>query len=671
MAAEEPKIRIETREELIYLLAEAAAIEHNLMCCYLYAAWSLKRGERDGLTPHQAEAVSRWKRAIISVAVEEMTHLALASNLTSAIGGSPHFTRPNFPIPPGYHPSGVVVELARFSPAVLDHFIYLERPEGKELSDSTEFVHPADYHRTQPKGRLMPHAQDYNTVGHLYRGIRHGLGVLAHHVGEATLFCGEVAAQIGPDDVHMPGMITVHDLASAEAAIETIIDQGEGAPGHSEDSHYNRFLRVRREYGEFIAADPSFEPAFPVAHNPVMRTPLDPVHRVFIEHPMSAKVLDLANAVYSHALRCLVQSYGRGAGEQEKKRLYVDAAIDLMFVLTEIGPYLASLPAGKSNPGINAGVTFTMLRDLARLPSGPAETRIIAERFAEMAHHARSVCPLGHELAHIADAIEKIGGKFGALNVATVTTKATAPVAQPPLQPVPLEPSAPAVVPKPDDLPSGAGAAKIEIVDGRDLTILYEGKRCIHARFCVLGAPQVFRANTPGAWIYPDAMPKDDVLQVAHDCPSGAIRYRRRDGGPEEHAPPVNTANVRENGPYAFRARLKIGDLDVGYRATLCRCGQSKRKPFCDGSHNAVGFAATGEPGTRKSEPLQMRDGELTVDPQRNGPLQVSGNLEILSGTGRTIDRVTRVRLCRCGNSRSKPFCDGSHARVGFEADGS
>jgi len=47
MTTEEPKIRIETREELVYLLAEASAIEHNLMCCYLYAAWSLKRGERD------------------------------------------------------------------------------------------------------------------------------------------------------------------------------------------------------------------------------------------------------------------------------------------------------------------------------------------------------------------------------------------------------------------------------------------------------------------------------------------------------------------------------------------------------------------------------------------------------------------------------------------------
>ena len=107
-----PKIRVETREELIFLLAEAAAIEHNLMCCYLYAAWSLKRGERDGLTPEQTAAVREWRSAIISVAIEEMTHLTLAGTSPRSIGAGPHLSRPNSPIEPGYHPSGVVAELA-------------------------------------------------------------------------------------------------------------------------------------------------------------------------------------------------------------------------------------------------------------------------------------------------------------------------------------------------------------------------------------------------------------------------------------------------------------------------------------------------------------------------------------------------------------------------------
>lgn len=655
---EEPRIRVESREELIYLLAEAAAIEHNLMCCYLYAAWSLKRGERDGLTRAQAESVTRWKRAILSVAVEEMTHLSLACNLSSSIGGAPHFSRPNFPIGPGYHPSGVVVELARFSPAVLDHFIFLERPEGHEVSDADEFAHPSDYHRFQPRGRLMPHAQDYGTVGHLYRGIRHGFEVLAHHIGEAALFCGDPFAQLGPQDVSLPGSMLVTNLATAQQAIETIIEQGEGAPEHSEDSHFSRFLRVRKEYDELTRADPDFEPAFPVAHNPVMRQPLDPHNRVHIDAPETVHLLDFANACYSHMLRCLVQSYGRPPGDDADKKLYVNTAIDLMEVLTVVGPHLASLPASRAHPGLNAGVTFTMLRDVARLPSGPGERRMMAERIAELARHAHHICPAGHELADVAERLQKILAAFGVADL-RILGRGEAPV---PL----VEPVAPV---KADDLPSGAGG-KVEIADGEHLTIRFEGKRCIHARFCVLGAPAVFKANTPGDWIFPDAMDTEAVVRVAYQCPSGAIQYVRRDGGPQEQPPPVNVVNIRENGPLAFRAPLTVAGADVGFRATLCRCGASKNKPFCDGSHTAIGFKATGEPETRKSEALAVRNGPVVIEPQKNGPLQITGNLEVCSGTGRTVDRVGRARLCRCGGSRTKPFCDSTHARIGFQAPG-
>ena len=104
-------------------------------------------------------------------------------------------------------------------------------------------------------------------------------------------------------------------------------------------------------------------------------------------------------------------------------------------------------------------------------------------------------------------------------------------------------------------------------------------------------------------------------------------------------------------------------------RATLCRCGASKNKPFCDGSHNAIAFAASGEPATRASEPLGARGGKLTVTPMPNGPLSLSGPLEICTGNGRTVDRVTKARLCRCGGSNTKPYCDGTHARIGFRSD--
>jgi CDGSH-type Zn-finger protein len=103
-------------------------------------------------------------------------------------------------------------------------------------------------------------------------------------------------------------------------------------------------------------------------------------------------------------------------------------------------------------------------------------------------------------------------------------------------------------------------------------------------------------------------------------------------------------------------------------RVTLCRCGASKNKPYCDASHVAASFNATGEPATKQSEPLAARDGSVSITPYPNGPLGVKGNVEIVSGTGRTIDRVVATALCRCGGSANKPYCDGSHKAIGFVA---
>src|SRR4029077_6140220 len=97
----------------------------------------------------------------------------------------------------------------------------------------------------------------------------------------------------------------------------------------------------------------------------------------------------------------------------------------------------------------------------------------------------------------------------------------------------------------------------------------------------------------------------------------------------------------------------------------------SNNKPFCDNSHLRIGFKATGEPETIATEPLDKRDGPLVVTPTLDGPYVVEGPLEICAGTGRTVSRVTRANLCRCGGSKNKPFCDGSHARIDFRAPGS
>ncbi|RHX93226.1 CDGSH iron-sulfur domain-containing protein [Leptospira stimsonii] len=209
----------------------------------------------------------------------------------------------------------------------------------------------------------------------------------------------------------------------------------------------------------------------------------------------------------------------------------------------------------------------------------------------------------------------------------------------------------------------------MEIVKGKKSNIVFDGKKCIHSRNCVLSRPDVFVPNVEGDWIYPDKASIGEIQNLALNCPSGAIRYEALAESENEKAPIINLLRVRENGPLAVHADLEItGQEDPGFRVTLCRCGASKNKPFCDSSHNQIDFHATGEPKTQDSTPLPMRNGKLIVKPTRNGPLKITGSLEPCSGTGRTINRVTEAYLCRCGGSANKPYCDGTHKTNGFQA---
>jgi CDGSH-type Zn-finger protein/uncharacterized Fe-S cluster protein YjdI len=350
-------------------------------------------------------------------------------------------------------------------------------------------------------------------------------------------------------------------------------------------------------------------------------------------------------------LRLIAYSYAVPRPSPEKG-LAVDLALGLMRAVTKLAERAARLPAGPSNPTCNAGMSFSALRDAAPLPPGPAARRFFIERLGELADATEVVNDAGDARMAaasrlLADLVKRATHGFQDMALAV-----TAP-----------PPASAAVLSAP---PAAMIVDGVEEIEGKDLTLLYDGKKCIHARFCVTGAPKVFLANVKGPWIQPDAMNVAGLVEIAHACPSGAIRYRRKDGKADETPPPVNLVAVREAGPYAVRGDIRLDGQSGITRATLCRCGASKNKPFCDGSHHDAGFSASGEPSTGKAEMLAVRDGPLAIDPQTDGPLHIRGNLEITSGTGRVVARVTSARLCRCGASNSKPFCDGSHARIGF-----
>ena len=278
-ASVEKRIQFDSIEELLGILGEAAEIEHGLMCCYLYALWGLKTRGDDGLNVDELAVVRRWRKSILDVAIEEMAHLALVSNVMCALGLRPHFRRQNFPVSPGYHPADIAVALAPFDLNTLDNFIFLERPEGIAEQDGKSFIAKQKYVRGSEIKNLTPVEHDYAIVGHLYRSIAEGIKTLCAAHGESNVFCGHKAAQIGPDIVQLPGLMIIDSLETALLAIGKIVEQGEGAPEHSEDSHYQGFLNIRYEYEAILAKNPSFIPSRLIARNPVMRRPPVPEGR--------------------------------------------------------------------------------------------------------------------------------------------------------------------------------------------------------------------------------------------------------------------------------------------------------------------------------------------------------------------------------------------------------
>ncbi len=636
-----------SREKILHALYEAAELEQNLMCTYLYAAFSLKDGEGEGLAPTEAEAVTRWRRTILDVAIDEMSHLVAVWNITSALGGSPRFGRTNFPITPGYLPAGIAVKLAPFSAAVIQHFIFLERPDAATELDGDGFAVADPATRMSAAPRLTPSGFDYATIGDFYLRIENDLRALVEMLGEEAVFCGDVALQYTSGEVSFAGAKVVNDLQSALAALTAIVMEGEGAPEHRENSHFQRFLSVRDEMTALSATNPAFRPAHPAAVNPVLRKPPRADGHIWLEDAEAVATVDLGNAIYGLALRLLAAAFAL-ARPDPYKALYVGCAIGLMHALTAVAERAARLPAGPSNPGSNAGISFTALRDAASLPPGLSARRLYIERAEELAAVAAAMDQSDARIARASRSLEKQIDRLKATPIAYASTPAAPPSLAP--QPAPL-----------------TETDGLDRAEGKDVSVLFDGKRCIHSRVCVTQASDSFLSNVEGPWIIPDATDTEILCGVIRQCPSGALSYSRRDSKAEP-APPVNLIAVRENGPYGIHAELVLDGKRAGFRATLCRCGASKNKPYCDKSHQHIGFEATGEPPSKDTPKLEVRNGALAIDPELDGPLVIAGNLEVVSGTGRAVAAVQEARLCRCGGSANKPFCDNTHRKIGFRS---
>ena len=211
---------------------------------------------------------------------------------------------------------------------------------------------------------------------------------------------------------------------------------------------------------------------------------------------------------------------------------------------------------------------------------------------------------------------------------------------------------------------------------GTKIDVEWDGRLCIHIAECGHAKGELFVGGRQ-PWCQPDLVALDDVIDVVERCPSGALTYetktsKNKEQTIKERPDQENTVAVSYNGPYFVRGELDIedspGDKEgVAFRAALCRCGSSKNKPFCDNSHEVIGFKDYGAVGD-KGEDLTTKGGKLKVKPLDDGPLLLSGNIVIKNGSGRIAWQGTEVALCRCGASENKPFCDGNHVAAGFKS---
>ncbi|GAA3076796.1 ferritin-like domain-containing protein [Streptosporangium carneum] len=566
--------RIDTLESLREHLQWAIELEHATLPPYLCALYSLDP-ERN---PEAAAVVG-------SVFVEEMLHLALAANLLNAVGGRPRLDMPGMlPPHPRRLPHGdrhLELSLLPFGAEALEMFLRIERPA--------------------PPGAPAEGA-GYETIGQFYAAIEQGLRHLCERLGEREVFRGDPARQVGAAHFrHTAGRLVVVDgLDSALAALEEIVEQGEGMAGgevwdgdqevfhpeREEVAHYYRFqeLKTGRRYrrgdtpqsgptGETISVDLA-------GVRPMRRDP-----RLADHAPGSA--IRTAQEEFNHTY-CAVLHLLEQAFNGSPKLLAV--ATGTMYALRAQARALMRMP---DEDGTTAGPTFEYVapelrrwsvgdrQRIAVLADGPyvvyggvplrrkrkivsAENDALTWKTGETmeTEETYALCRCGHSGSKpFCDGTHAVIGFDG------TETAGTRPYAE--LQ---------------------------HVHDGVGVSAQRVGELCVHAAFC-LGRTRPIAEMLADTG---DSDVRSDVMGRIDHCPSGSYSYALQRGGEAIEPDLPRAVSILEEEEGLASALWVTGGvpvlradglpLETRNRVTLCRCGHSGNKPLCDGTHREIGF---------------------------------------------------------------------------------
>jgi CDGSH-type Zn-finger protein/uncharacterized Fe-S cluster protein YjdI len=214
--------------------------------------------------------------------------------------------------------------------------------------------------------------------------------------------------------------------------------------------------------------------------------------------------------------------------------------------------------------------------------------------------------------------------------------------------------------------------AKIQEYRVGAMTVRYDPQRCIHAGECVRGLPAVFDTQQK-PWIRLEQAAPMHVAEVVARCPSGALTADLGDGRCYEPTPAIAEVTVCADGPLYLRGQIELVGAEgqtIAHetRVALCRCGASGNKPYCDGSHESIGFFDTAQvtcaPVALPAE--APAGGALRVHVRHHGPLMTEGPVTVQGADGAAVYAGDKCFFCRCGGSGNKPFCDGTHKKIGF-----
>ena len=651
LAPPEAPLVIEHREALYYMLCEASELEHGIMCQYLYAAFSLKQSEAEGLSPAEAQAVQRWRKRISHVATQEMLHLSLVQNLLSAIGGAPHLSRPNFPHPASHYPAGVHLALLPFGEPALQHFMFLERPEGMDINDAEGM---AAFGRATPAmqpGEIVPRSQDFKTVGHLYRSIEAGFARLAGKFGERRLFVGPPRAQATQQYFGWPELVAVTDTASAQKAIDEILEQGEGPRGHWKDAHFGQFVEILDEYLQLREANPAFDPVRPVVTVNVRPSERD-TGVPLVTDPLTRQVMDLFNVSYEALLLMLQRFFAHTEETDAQLKALADATVNVMFqAIKPLGDLVTTLPAGPDYPARTAGPSFELFYESDTvLPHREAAWILITERLRQAAEYCE---PDGPCAPAVADGLAAVKS--------SLTDIARSLEAHMPARDVWTEPPAPAE-PVADLLARAADFYRTgHPFTGHANELLSNLGDLIRSTYPVVLA----RQGDPRTL----ARLVNSVLRpLAESLPADTAP------APADTDPTASPASQTPDAPSAPDAPDALWDAALLATRLRAQFGRSAPPSLLEATAALQDLAVNEAPPSERAERLaaladQMGNLPPGIITAKDGPYLVTNVAVVRTPLGERLTLPPQLALCRCGASALKPFCDGAHATSGFTDD--